>query len=60
MQPLDLELDGSAEMTAVARTTLGPCTLPAVLADGRRALAKMNGLRDHWGDAAHACVVIEP
>jgi signal transduction histidine kinase len=51
--------EGGVEATTVARTVLGPCAVPVVLADGRRARAKMNGLRDHWGDAAHACVVLE-
>jgi hypothetical protein len=51
--------DGQIEPTVVARSALGPCTLPLALADGREVLARMNVLRDHWGDPAHACLVLE-
>jgi PAS domain-containing protein len=53
------ESDAQLATTAVARTALGPCTLPVTLADGRMALMKMNGLRDHWGDVAHVSIVLE-
>lgn len=52
--------DAQLGTSAVARTSpLGAAELTVTLADGRPALLKMTGLRDHWGEVANACVVID-
>jgi hypothetical protein len=51
--------DAQLGTSAVARTALGATELAVTLGDGRAAQLKMTGLRDHWGDVAHACVVLE-